>query len=653
MSTRIYAALAAAFLLTSCAGHPEDRARAFIARGDADAAAGRYNSATIEYRNAIKALPESSAGHRRLGLVFVAMGKTQDAYREFSMAAGVDPKDVDSRIEAGRLLLDARMYEEAEIRAEQVLDLDRGNAQALVLMARAEAASQEARGDVSGAEAVLRGVVTQAPDSVEAHVALADFLSTWKRENEAAERELIETVKAHPSDELANRAIAAFLITGGRAETAEPYLKAAAAQPNQRHKSSLALADYYIAARRYADAKPALTAAANDGAQGTAAKVRLAAIEAETGSPATARTMLTPLVQRNPSAEALALSAQLFLREKKLDDAAQAARRSLDVDPHLAAAHYVAGTVALERGKLSEAEHDLRAALASPQLETAARLQLARTKLAQGQASDAVALASTAGEAYDARVTLAKALVSDGQFARARVELAQLEASFPTSLEPTVLLGTLDLQDGDIPSAQEESQRAIALRPSSVDALLLKAETALAANDTATAEQTLIQARSIDPSSFEAATLHAQIEMGRGDFAGARAILEGLARRQPTASAPRTAVAIVLEAEGKNAEARGWYEQAIALDPNDALASNNLARIYANDPSTADRAVRLAQSAVAAMPNEAGVHDTLGWAFYKTGNPTRASAELERAVALDPSNAAYQKHLEELKSGPK
>ena len=135
----------------------------------------------------------------------------------------------------------------------------------------------------------------------------------------------------------------------------------------------------------------------NDGAQGVSAKVRLAAIEAEVGSPAAARTMLAPLLQKNPSAEALALSAQLFLRDRKIDDAAQAARRSLDVDPRLPAAHYVAGTVALERGKLADAEHDLRAAMASPQLATAARLQLARTKLAQGQPSDAVALASTAG----------------------------------------------------------------------------------------------------------------------------------------------------------------------------------------------------------------------------------------------------------------
>ena len=213
-----------------------------------------------------------------------------------------------------------------------------------------------------------------------------------------------------------------------------------------------------------------------------------------------------------------------------------------------------------------------------------------------------------------------------------------------------ILLGALDLEDNDIPAAQAQSQRALAIGPTSVQALLLSAETSLASNDLSTAEQTLVRARAIDPSSFEAATLHSQIAMNRGDFAGARSILEDIARRQPNAAAPKTALGIVLEAEGRTKEARGWYEQAIALDPNDALASNNLARMYASDPSTADRAVRLAQSAAAAMPNEAVPHDTLGWAYFKTGNPTQAASEIERAVALDPANASYQQHLDTVKA---
>ena len=59
---------------------------------------------------------------------------------------------------------------------------------------------------------------------------------------------------------------------------------AAAAQPAQRHKSSIALADYYLTARRYTEATPVLTVAANDGAQGVAAKELGDRFFAEAGS---------------------------------------------------------------------------------------------------------------------------------------------------------------------------------------------------------------------------------------------------------------------------------------------------------------------------------------------------------------------------------
>ena len=119
MSKKILVPLVAAFLLSSCGGHPEDSAKRFLERGDEQVARGRYNSAVIEYRNAIKELPKSPTAHTKLGHVYVAMAKTQEAYREFSIAAGLDPADAESRIEAGRLLLDAQMNEEAQIRADQ------------------------------------------------------------------------------------------------------------------------------------------------------------------------------------------------------------------------------------------------------------------------------------------------------------------------------------------------------------------------------------------------------------------------------------------------------------------------------------------------------------------------------------------------------
>ena len=68
-------------------------------------------------------------------------------------------------------------------------------------------------------------------------------------------------------------------------------------------------------------------------------------------------------MKRRPTAEALTLNAQLLLREGKRDEALSSARSALDLDPHIAAAHYVVGSIELERGNLAAAERAFREVL--------------------------------------------------------------------------------------------------------------------------------------------------------------------------------------------------------------------------------------------------------------------------------------------------
>jgi cellulose synthase operon protein C len=631
----------------ACARSGENAARGFAAAGDRYLASGRYSAAVIEYRNAVKSQPTWAEGHARLASAYDAMGKAEEAYREYSNAIDLDGGDVRSRIAAGRLLLNAGMYQEARIRAEQVIDREPKNEEALVLLARAYAAETLATGDQAGAEAVLRGAIAQVPGSVDAHVALANFLSTTGHLAEA-ERELLATAHAHPTSELANRSVASFYALNGKPAAAEPYLKAAAAVDHQRYESSIALADFYTGARRFQEARPVLERAAADASQAVAARVRLAAIEEEIGSHQTARQMLDAVLKKNRTPEALALDAQMLLRDNDVAAAWRSARAALDQDPHMPPANYVAGTIELGRGNLDDAEHDLHEALASSRLTAAANLQLARTKLAEGRPADAIGFATAAGTAYDARLTLARALVGDGQQAAARAELARLVAEGPRSPEPIVLLARLDLDRGDFAGARQQATRALALKPDSPDALVIAGQASLALNDTAGAEQFLSRAVA-RTASFDATTMLAQVYVMRGELPRAQKMFEDLARAHPEASAPKTATGIILEAVGRPAEARVAYEQAIALDPNDAVASFNLARIYTNDPAKIESAVALAQTAAAGAPAEPDVHDTLGWAYFKNGKLRSAAAELERAVTLDPQDASFKQHLAEVR----
>jgi adenylate cyclase len=93
------------------------------------------------------------------------------------------------------------------------------------------------------------------------------------------------------------------------------------------------------------------------------------------------------------------------------------------------------------------------------------------------------------------------------------------------------------------------------------------------------------------------------------------------------------------------AQARPMFEQAIALDPQYALAYALLSHTYYResswnpDPQTRERALAVAQQAVALDDTLPEAHFWLGLAYQTKNQYEPAVAELERAVALDSNYA--------------
>ena len=65
--------------------------------------------------------------------------------------------------------------------------------------------------------------------------------------------------------------------------------------------------------------------------------------------------------------------------------------------------------------------------------------------------------------------------------------------------------------------------------------------------------------------------------------------------------------------QGKTAEAKTRYERALAIDPNAAVAANNLAGSYSDSGGNLDVALQFAKTAKQVCPNQPAVNDTLGW----------------------------------------
>ncbi|NMB10739.1 MAG: tetratricopeptide repeat protein [Firmicutes bacterium] len=85
---------------------------------------------------------------------------------------------------------------------------------------------------------------------------------------------------------------------------------------------------------------------------------------------------------------------------------------------------------------------------------------------------------------------------------------------------------------------------------------------------------------------------------------------------------------------GDEAGAIAEFEQVIMLSPEEPLGYNNLAYIYIDNGIYLDKAMEMAQKAVALSPGNGAFRDTLGWAYYQLGDYERAIEELTRALEL-------------------
>ncbi len=207
-----------------------------------------------------------------------------------------------------------------------------------------------ANGDRASAETAFRTAVDRSQGSPEARINLARFLVDSDRTAEA-EAELVEALRSNPNHELANRALAALYMRTDRADSAEAYLERAAAQPNQQYRSLLALADFYCAAQRWEEARAVLKRAPREGAVAMAAKVRLAAMDYETGEVDTAHHTLDAVLKQRPTAEAWTLQAQFLAREHRLDEALDAAHAAIGIQPGMPEAYSIIAAVERQRGQ--------------------------------------------------------------------------------------------------------------------------------------------------------------------------------------------------------------------------------------------------------------------------------------------------------------
>jgi tetratricopeptide (TPR) repeat protein len=245
----------------------------------------------------------------------------------------------------------------------------------------------------------------------------------------------------------------------------------------------------------------------------------------------------------------------------------------------------------------------------------------------------------------EAHLSMAQGYHAIGDFKNAESELAAAAKAGPDML--LVVGATADYW---VSRKQPEKAAAFATQfiqshPNDVRGQLILASTLLQSQRYAEAQVALDKALQLQPNLVEAYALLGELHQRKGESQAAIDAYSRGIKIEPKSAALYAAVGGVY-LEGKDmANARIYLEKSLSQDPNFAVASSNLAWVYAQQNTNLDVAVGLAQKAKQALPDSATVTDTLAWVYIKKGNFSGAVPLLQECVKKSPESALYHYHL--------
>jgi tetratricopeptide (TPR) repeat protein len=644
---------------------------------DAYLGAGDGANALREYARAADLLPDDLGLQVKAGNLLLFAGRFDDAKARAEKVLAKAPTDVGAQLVKANALAGLQDLDAAVAQIEDALRVapDRSGTYANL------GALELGRGKRDAAEVAFKKAVELQPESVAAHLALGNFY--WLTERRAeAEQSLKQALSLDPRHPLTNRALASFYLATDRLPAAEQPLKTVF-EVTKTPASAVALEEYYAATGQDAAARAILEAMTSDPKTSATANVRLAALDYKNGGHERAYQRLARVLEKDQAnLQALLMKASFLLADGKSDEALASATVATERYPESAAAFFALGRIQALRRQPDAAIAAYEEVLRLNPRTTDAKIALGQLRLGQGRTDTSIGLAAEAlaNEPGNGNALLlyVRGLLAQGALERAEFELKQLMARFPDSSAVHTQQGMLLARRGRNAAARAEFDRALELRSDDIEALgglaaldiaernfaaarvrvdariatspspalfTLAARVYAASNDLASAERFLRQAISLDSGYVAAYGALAQLYVFQHRLDEARAEFDALAKRSPKSVAAHTMVGVLLESKGDIDGARERFERVLQIDPEAAVAANNLAWIYTQRGGNLDVAMHLAQTAQKRMPEVPEVGDTLGFIYYKKNLVSLAISTLKVSAAKDPTNALYQYHL--------
>lgn len=597
----------------------------------------------------LKADPKAFPGLRIKGYLALIDNQRDEALKFFEQAQAAKPFQRDVVLTLVQVLASQGRFADAERLAKETIEKDKSYGQMYdVLYIEYVRRKQPAE-----AEAILKAKVENNPKDVRPRLQLADHYARAQRE--ADMEGVLKQILDRPQDfPMASREVGDFYIRRNR--------------PNE------ALRYYNEGAQK-------------DAARKTEYQKRIVGVLVQQGKRAEAAQLVDSILAANPKdSEATAMRASLVLdsgRRELVDKAIADLQSVLTTSQGNPVVRYDLGRAYLAKGDLEQARIQFQDAIKQRADFVPARLALARLLLLKGDFTGALNMANEtlkfAPANIGARLMRTSALAALGDSAQTRKELAEINRIHPNSREAQFQLGVLNLQEKKYAEAeaiflklresnpedirpslalvdtyrgQGRSQQAmsvlqseIAKHPERREFRLSLAALAAQSGDHATAMRELSALIQQNP---KEAGLHIRLgETQRlaGDYRSALESFRKARELAPKDPGANLYYALMLEATGQSALSKPVYEEVLKLQPDNAVALNNLAYLLAESGQDLDHALTLAQRAKQRMPNDPNVSDTLGWIYIKKNLSEQAIQIYRDLVQKNPNHVTWRYHL--------
>ncbi|MBI4892639.1 MAG: tetratricopeptide repeat protein [Acidobacteria bacterium] len=671
---------------------------AYLKLGDAEAKRGSVREAVSAYNRAVELLPtaESEVAAGKLADIYLLVfavnpQKNQNVLPEVTQLVKTLEQKNPSSFQALRLkgFLVLADEKEPDRYSKAISYFRRADAlkpkQPELRFALCQVLTQT--GEWAEGESIAKSIIADSPEFVAAY----NFLvSNYLKRNDQAEAEKIVDLKIKNNPKVHRYVLekAAFYWGTQRKDQADQILSGLLASRKDDSAVRTDVVRFFLMVREFDKAYKAAEVGAEEfAARRTDFRILMAQVRLAQGRQGEALPIVEQALKEDPSStDALAMRSSLKLMSGNKADAEQAIndlQSLLNKTPDNVVVRYNLGKAYQSRGDLDAARVQYLEVVKKQPNMTAAQIGLGQIYLAKRDFGRTISVADEVLK-YDAknmpaRLLKVNALIISGNVRQARGELTAYMADTPNSPDLKFQLASADFMENRLKEAEagiKELRQSnpndlrltfamaeLLLRTNRQDeglALLLEQEkktpnvptlreavarTALRTGKLDVSEKEYRAMIAADPKRVDGYLGLGEVLRRKGQGNGALEALKKAKEVAPNDPGANLQLAMTMDNLGMQSQSLPLYETVVKSQPDNLIALNNLAFMYADANKDLEQALTYAQRARKNAPTNEDIADTLAWIYIKKNMNDNALPILNEITGKQPRNPTYHYHL--------